>query len=149
MPKSDAPTAREARQATGARPAGSAAPAIDPLPSLDDVAARGTDFAPGMHEVAKKESLVTPGLRVDALAPGDRDACARVVFVASAPVRAWLENASGAELAALGAPARSGALGERGPVCVTKADTIRVAFDAAGAKSPRPPVVRWVAWSSR
>ena len=141
-PRTDVSAARPRATTPSAGPAKST-PA-DALPSLDDIAARGPSLAPGMRAVARKESFLERDLRVDAVSANDRDVCARVLFVASAPVTARLENAAGDVLSTTDAPSESGALGARGPVCIKKSDTIRLAFAAA----PVRVLVRWVAWAS-
>src|SRR4030088_1555656 len=88
-------------------------------PSFAALVARGAMVAPGMREVARKESA---GDKVEIANAGGRDACVRVVFEASSPVVAKLVDREGNVLASNDAPATDGVLGERGPVCVRKGD---------------------------
>ena len=113
----------------------------DTLPTLAALAARGPLVAPGMREVAKGEPSGDL-MRADVVRAESRDLCARVAFVATAPLTARLEDAAGTALAQVSAT-DAGTLGDRGPVCVRKGDVIRVRFDA-----PRATRVRWVAWTS-
>ena len=113
----------------------------DTLPTLGELAARAPLIAPGMREAAKMDQSGDRS-RADVARAETRDLCARVLFVASAPVTARLENGAGNELAQVAA-SRGGTLGERGPVCVRRGDVIRVSFDA-----PVATRVRWVGWAS-
>jgi hypothetical protein len=95
-----------------------------------------------MREAARGEEAARPAASREAVRAGAADTCARVAFVADAPVAARLEGGAGDVLAA-SPPATSGALAEKGPVCVRRGDVVRVVFEApAGAR------VRWVAWAS-
>jgi hypothetical protein len=136
---------RDASERTRAR-AQSERGADDALPSLATLAARGPLVAPGMREVAKGELSIHAGdrARADVAQAGTRDLCARLTFVATAPLSARLEDAAGNALAE-SAPAQTATLGARGPVCVRKGDVIRVTFDGHASASAR---VRWVAWGS-
>jgi hypothetical protein len=125
--------------------AAKAATAPDPLPSLDAIAARGASVAPGMRAVGREEQKLASAARFDAVPKAERDVCARLLFVATAPVRARLEDGAGDVLAELARPAGSGLLGERGPVCTRRGDVIRVAFQPDPAVAAR---VRWVTWAS-
>jgi hypothetical protein len=89
--------------------------------------------------------LRSTGDKVVLVRAGDRDACVRVAFDASAPVSAKLMDTEGHVLASLDAPAMGGVLGARGPVCVRKGDAV-----SAVAAGPDGGVgtVRWVAWQS-
>jgi hypothetical protein len=103
------------------------------------MASRGQALAPGMREVARKE---TRGERVDLVHAEGRDACVRVAFEASAPVLAKLVDGAGNVLVVGGAAASDGVLGERGPVCVRKGDTVACIADGGPAR------IRWVAWEA-
>ena len=116
---------------------------LDTLPTLADLAARAPLVAPGMREAAKAEQAGDRA-RTDVVRAVTRDLCARVAFVASAPVTARLEDGAGNVLARVAA-AQAGALGERGPVCVRRGDVIRVSFDASLETRAR---VRWVGWAA-
>jgi hypothetical protein len=95
-------------------------------------------LAPGMRLAMEQESTGTPAVLVHAV---DRDACVRVAFESTDPVIAKLVGGDGMILAQSGVPAPSGALGERGPVCIRKGDSVSAAADAAQAR------VRWIAWA--
>jgi hypothetical protein len=100
--------------------------------------ARAPLVAPGMKIVAQKEST---GERVELVRAQGRDVCARVVFQADAPVVAKLVDGHGAPIASSTAPASEGVLGEKGPVCIRRGDTLSAASDGNAR-------VRWVAWGS-
>ena len=108
-------------------------------PSFESLAARGPAVAPGMREVTR---TVSAGDKVEIARAGGRDACVRVVFEASSPVVARLLDGEGNVLASSEAPAIGGVLGERGPVCVRKGETVM------GVAEGTEPSVRWVAWES-
>jgi hypothetical protein len=101
--------------------------------------ARAPALAPGMDRVVERE---TEGQRVELLRATDRDLCLRVAYEASDPVVARLLVHDGTTLAETRAPAAEGALGERGPVCVRKGETVSAFADGASW-------VRWVVWGSR
>jgi hypothetical protein len=77
------------RLAPPARPAAAPA-AADTLPGLDELALRGTGLAPGMREAARGEEAARPAASREAVRAGAADTCARVAFVADAPVAARL-----------------------------------------------------------
>jgi hypothetical protein len=107
--------------------------------AFDALAARGQALSPGMREVARKE---TRGERVDLVHAEGHDACVRVAYEASAPVLARLVDGAGNVLVAASAAANDGVLGERGPVCVRKGDTVACLADGGPAR------IRWVAWEA-
>ncbi len=125
------PTATVASTATST-------PASVPDP-FDDLVALGPSLAPGMREVARRADGASS---VDLLRADAADTCVRVAFAATSPVTARLLDRSGAVLASTAASATTGALGERGPVCVRKGDVVRAAIDGGPAR------VRWVAWQA-
>jgi hypothetical protein len=137
---SQRPAAGAQARSGGAGHAGTIAD--DSLPSLDAVAALGATLAPGMRELARRESSVTAGQHApeEAARAASRDLCARVAYAADGPVGARLEDGAGGALAE--APrSTSGALGEEGPVCVRHGELLRVVFDAGVSAR-----VRWVTW---
>jgi hypothetical protein len=111
------------------------------FPPLDALSARAPSIAPGMREIARHDG----GPEVTEVAhAGDKDLCVRLLFVANAPVAAALMDHSGAVLSE--APeGTGGALGENGPVCVRRGQTVRVRFES---RSPAPRV-RWIAWAPK
>jgi hypothetical protein len=135
---------REPLPSPPAAPAPAASASADPgapdtLTPFDTLAARGASVAPGMREAARKDGGADG---VELVKADTRDACVRVVFVASVPVTAKLVDHGGNVLAASEAPATDGVLGAKGPVCIRKGDVVRGLADAAGVR------VRWVAWAS-
>jgi hypothetical protein len=119
--------------------ASNAAPTVGPE-SFDDLAARAASLAPGMREVARKVGGASEP--VDLARADARDTCVRVTFQSSTAIVAKLVDETGTVLATTAQPATDGALGEKGPVCIRKGDTVRGVIDGAGAH------VRWMAWQS-
>jgi hypothetical protein len=123
----------------------SSTPAAGTAPSggegdFDALAALGPSLAPGMREVARKET----GTDVVELARADgRDACVRVAFEASAPVTVKLVDQAGNVLAATDGAVTEGVLAARGPLCVRKGDAVRGMAEGAGAR------LRWMVWEGR
>lgn len=107
---------------------------------LPPPSARGEELAPTMRAVADKSGEVDAKERF-AITGAAHDACVRVAFSAEKPVRAVLETERGV-VAATG-PAKQGALGERGPVCVRKGDGLRLRFELEGRAR-----IAWAAWES-
>jgi hypothetical protein len=103
------------------------------------MAAQAASIAPGMREVARKES---EGQAVDLVRADARDVCIRVAYESTAPVVARLVERSGSLLAAGEAPTTTGVLGARGPVCVRRGEVVRGLADGAGAR------VRWMVWEA-
>ncbi len=116
-----------------------AAPVPAPAEAFDDLVALGPTLAPGMREIARKASSDEP---VELLRADAGDACVRVAFAAESPVVARLVDQNGEVLSSLG-PARGGALGKSGPVCVRKGDAVRAIAVGAGRSH-----VRWLAWQA-
>jgi len=100
--------------------------------------ARAAAIAPGMRPAAERENA---GERVELVRADERDACVRVVFEATTAVVAKLVDGEGSVLAESAAAATQGALGEQGPICVRKGETVSALADGASR-------VRWVAWAS-
>ena len=135
-----APGSPAGRSAETAAVPSSGGGADDASPAaFDALASRAPSIAPGMREVARKEGAgLVPLATADA-----RVMCLRAAVAATAPVAATLVDAEGNVLAAASAPEREGVLGERGPVCVRRGDSVKGAADGdAGVR------VRWVAWAS-
>jgi hypothetical protein len=107
--------------------------------AFDALANRGRAAAPGMHEVARKE---TAGERVELVRAEARDLCVRVAFESSAPVTAKLVDGVGNVLVASGPASTEGVLGERGPVCVRRGELVACVADGG------PAQIRWVAWAA-
>lgn len=105
------------------------------------LAARGGALAPGMREVARKESGAET---VDLVKAEARDVCVRVAYEATGPVTTKLVDGAGRVLAAGGAATAEGVLAEHGPVCVRRGDVVRGVAEGAGA----PLRIRWMAWEA-
>lgn len=111
----------------------------DPLAAFEDLAKGADKLAPAMREIGREEKSGEKSLVAEIL-HADADSCVRVSFAASTELRAVLEDPSGV-LAET--KSKSGALGERGPVCVRKGVTLKARFEGDGAIK-----VRFIAWSS-
>lgn len=96
-------------------------------------------LAPGMRRAAERESF---GDRVELVRAASKDTCVRVAFESATPVVARLLGTDGTVLYETHQPSTSGALGDRGPVCVRKSDSVSATAEGAGAR------IRWIAWSS-
>jgi hypothetical protein len=101
--------------------------------------ARAASLAPGMRQAAEREST---GERTELVRAAEKDTCVRVAFEATAPVLARLLDADGSVLCETHSPAAAGVLGERGPVCVRKNDSVSSDAEAGGGR------IRWIAWAS-
>ncbi len=83
-----------------------------------------------------------PSSELVLLERASEDTCVRVGFSAGAPVTPDLQDGRGRSLSA-SAPRREGALGDGGPVCLRRGDTLRLRVEgAAGTR------VSWVLWSA-
>ncbi|HZU85737.1 MAG TPA: hypothetical protein VE987_22575 [Polyangiaceae bacterium] len=127
-----APAARSAPAAASAASTPSSAP-------FETLVARRAAVAPGMREVARKESA---GDKIEIAPASGRDTCVRVAFEADAPVVAKLVDGEGNVLASTDKAATDGVLGPAGPVCVRKGEAVSAVAEGA------PASVRWVAWES-
>jgi hypothetical protein len=105
---------------------------------LDALAARGAEVAPGMREIARRESTAE---RTEITHTEAHDACLRVAFAAPAPVAVKLVDERGGVLGAVDGAAQ-GVIGERGPVCVRSGDSVFAVVSPAGA------TVSFVAWAA-
>jgi hypothetical protein len=119
-----------------ASPSGDATPGPDPFGAME---ARGAAIAPGMRQVARRESA---GEKVEIVRADQQDTCIRVAFEADVPVVAKLVDGAGHPVAMTGTAALQGLLGEKGPVCIRKGEAASVMVDGPGA------AVRWVAWAA-
>jgi hypothetical protein len=115
------------------------APSPEALAAFDVLSSRAAAIAPGMHEVARKQSAGQP---IELVRAETGDACVRVAFTSTAPVTARLVDSSSRVLAAIEQPAIDGVLGERGPVCVRKGDVVTASAEGTGAR------VAWMAWEA-
>jgi hypothetical protein len=125
-------------------PSGSGPAAVPPAefdsgPAFDSIGARGASLAPGMRELARRESTGDP---VEIFRAQGRDACVRVAYEANVPITAKLVDQRGTLLASSSGVATQGALGERGPVCVRDGDSVN-----ALSVGPRARV-RWITWGA-
>jgi hypothetical protein len=138
-PNANARAPARAPEAETAEGPAASADSAEATAAFEAMAAQGGAIAPGMREVARKESGGDP---VELVRADARDLCVRVAYEASGPIVAKLVERSGGVLAAAEVPATSGVLGARGPVCVRRGDVVRAVADGAGAR------VRWMAWEA-
>jgi hypothetical protein len=124
--------------ADAARDASSEASGADPRYST--LEARAASVAPGMRRVAERENA---GERVELVRAAGRDTCARVLFEAPVPIVAKLVDAEGRVLAETGTAATQGTLGEKGPVCIRKGESVNAVMEGTSVTR-----VRWVALSA-
>ena len=113
--------------------------AHEPDGAFASLEALAPSLAPGMRRAAEKESV---GERIDLVRSVGKDTCVRVAFESAAPVVARLLGADGTVLYETHQASTSGALGERGPVCVRKSDVVSATADGAAGR------IRWIAWAS-
>jgi hypothetical protein len=92
-----------------------------------------------MRRAAERES---GGERVELVRTAEKDTCVRVAFESTEPVLARLLGADGTVLYEARAAATAGTLGDRGPICVRKGDTVSAAAEGPAGR------VRWIAWAS-
>jgi hypothetical protein len=97
-------------------------------------------MAPGMQPVARRESA---GEKIEIVRAGAHDTCIRVAFEAKAPVVARMLDSAGEVLASSASPAVEGVLGELGPICIRRGESLGV--DTDGSPTAQ---VRWVAMAS-
>jgi hypothetical protein len=114
--------------------------AMDTLATFDAIAARAPIVAAGMREAARREATLDGASRVALVRADARDVCVRVAFVASAPIDVTLESTSTGTIAST-VHALEGLLGERGPVCVRRGDSVDAAIE--GDRGTR---IRFVVW---
>ncbi len=108
-------------------------------PGFTSLEARAASLAPGMRQAAERESA---GERTELVRAAEKDTCVRVAFEAAAPVLARLVDSEGTVLYEMHTAATAGVLGERGPVCVRKSDTVSATAEGSGGR------IRWIAWAS-
>jgi hypothetical protein len=104
---------------------------------FDSIETRAALVAPGMREIARRESA---GERIELVRADRQDACVRVAFESTGPVVGKLVDGVGAVLAASQEATTRGVLGEHGPVCVRRGESVNAIAEGA------PTRVRWVAW---
>jgi hypothetical protein len=122
------------RPETGASPPTPSVPVANRFESIE---ARGPSIAPGMRAAVRREST---GEKIELVRAEQRDTCVRVAFEATVPVAAKLVDGSDRALAETGTASIDGVLGEKGPICIRKGETLSVLVNG-----PRTPI-RWVAW---
>jgi hypothetical protein len=140
-PRARTAPARMPDAGVGAGDAASDTSAESRLPRVDEIAATAISSAPGMREAARVEA--TAPLEREIARAGERDVCARVAFVASAPVDVALVDDARAVLAEHHDAAR----GILGTACVARggAVVLRVARGAdAGAAATTVRAVAWI-----
>ena len=108
-------------------PVASGPPTVDALPTTSALAARGATDAPLMRELLRVEQAAPRSADVR----GERDLCVRVVFAASAPVKAWFADQTGAARGEV-ATATSGTVPPRGPACLKKGESLHLVVEAEG-----------------
>ncbi|HLK38500.1 MAG TPA: hypothetical protein VKU41_17175 [Polyangiaceae bacterium] len=128
-----------ARSSAGNPTAGAGATAPVLTAGFEGLLARAPAVAPGMREIARRESTAD---KVEIVRAEQRDTCVRVAFEAPAPVVGRLVDGAGAVLAISGDPANQGVLGPLGPVCVRRGDSVSAVADGPGVR------VRWVGWGA-
>lgn len=136
-----------ARSTATGDPASGHAPALAPPPVdatpgpnlFEPIEARGPSIAPGMRQVARRESA---GEKIELLRADQQDTCIRVAFAAAMPVVAKLVDGAGNAVATTAAAAAEGLLGEKGPICIRKGEAVSVMVAGPGA------AIRWVAWAA-
>ena len=123
-------------RAVGRRGFGGESAGMQGFVSLEGCAA---SLAPGLRQAAEREN---GGERIELVRAAGHDVCVRVAFEATTPVTARLFDGDGGVLAELRTPASSGVLGDRGPVCVRRGDSISAMAEGAAER------VKWIAWAS-
>lgn len=108
-------------------------------PAFASLEAHAGLLAPGMRQAAEREN---GGERAELVRAAGKDTCVRVAFEAAAPVLARLLDAEGTVLYETRSPATTGVLGDRGPVCIRKSDSVSAAAEGNGGR------IRWIAWAS-
>jgi hypothetical protein len=111
-----------------------------PDPRFSSLEARAAAVAPGMRRVIERENA---GERAELVRATGRDACVRVLFEATVPVLAKLVDGDGRVLAETQAATAQGTLGEQGPVCVRKGDSVSALLEGTAVAR-----VRWIALGS-
>jgi hypothetical protein len=92
-----------------------------------------------MHETARVAGGASPAPLLGSAAT---DACLRVAYEADAPIQATLVDGAGHVLGESGPPALEGVVGQQGPVCVRKGDSV------VGVPAGNATHVRWIAWQA-
>ncbi|HTB73977.1 MAG TPA: hypothetical protein VK762_12070 [Polyangiaceae bacterium] len=111
----------------------------DPNRGYASLEALGPLLAPGMRRAAERES---GGERLELVRADGKDTCVRVAFESAEPVLVRLLGADGTVLYEARAAATTGTLGDAGPICIRKSDTVSAAAEGPAGR------VRWIAWAS-
>lgn len=111
----------------------------EPDGTFASLEALAPSLAPGMRRAAEKESV---GDRIELVRAVSKDTCVRVAFESAAPVVARLVGADGTVLYETHQASTSGALGDRGPICVRKSDVVSATAEGVSGR------IRWIAWAS-
>jgi hypothetical protein len=137
------PPAATPKQVSATHDAGAeaGAPPSARVASLEELAARGPNDAPGMREQRRVADASTP---VEIRAPAESDVCVRAVYAASRPVRAWIEDDSKTPHGDVAPEATSGLVPPRGPACARKGELLRLVID----RGEGPIVARAVIWQA-
>jgi len=106
---------------------------------FDSIEAQAPLVAPGMRELIRRQSA---GERIEILRADRQDSCVRVAFESTGPVVGKLIDGAGEVLATSREATTRGVLGEHGPVCIRRGDSISAVAEGT------PTRVRWVAWGS-
>jgi hypothetical protein len=90
-----------------------------------------------MRAAVRREST---GEKIELVRAEQRDTCVRVAFEATVPVVAKLVDGTDRTLAETGTASIDGVLGEKGPICIRKGETLSVLVNGPRTR------IRWVAW---
>jgi hypothetical protein len=122
------------RETAASPPESDAVPVANRFESIE---ARGPSIAPGMRAAVRREST---GEKIELVRAEQRDTCVRVAFEATVPVVAKLVDGTDRTLAETGTASIDGVLGEKGPICIRKGETLSVLVNGPRTR------IRWVAW---
>jgi hypothetical protein len=122
--------------------AADAGPPESPLATFEELDGDKGSLAAGMRPLDRAD--VGSELMRDLIAEAKADTCVRISISATTPVAAELVDDRSRALAEAPEGTRS-ALGERGPVCIRRGDTVRIRFTPRAGTAPR---IRFVAWAS-
>ena len=139
----EGPTQLQAASAPTTSASAATSPAEPPPPerTLATLNEQGPKVAAGMRALDGAELSLSQEQTRD-LVTADKDTCVRLVWSASTPVLVKLLDSSDHHLVE-SSSSKDGTLGERGPICVRKGQTIRVQFTPSAAAT-----VRYAAWAS-
>jgi hypothetical protein len=122
--------------------AGDAGPVESALATFEELDGDKGSLAAGMRALDRGD--VGPELARDLIADAKADTCVRVSFSATTPVSAELLDDHARSLAEAPEATRS-TLGDRGPICIRRGDTMRLRFAPRAGTTPH---IRFVAWAS-